>query len=204
MANLQLYNQNFPANGKMIFDQGNFFFLLSAAAATNLILINSGNTELLNGISAGTQIKRTRAWQQAILSGSAGTNFTAYHGDEFSREDQTNFQSVIATVTGSVTTTPGPGSAGGGTNHADVNVATTTLDTTITANASRKSLIVGSLSSNAPSTPINLRLQFGAGVAAVEGIELQGGTFVVLPTQSAMAVYNGDATAQKYWWIEML
>ncbi len=101
MANLQLYNQNFPPNGKMVFDQGNFFFLLSSAATVNLLLINHSNTEILSGITAGTQIKRTKEWRQCVLSGTAGTNFVAYHGDEFSREDQTNFQSTIATISGS-------------------------------------------------------------------------------------------------------
>lgn len=208
MANLQLYNQNFPANGKMIFDPGNFFFLLSAAAAVNLLLINQSNTEILNGIVAGTQIKRTKIWKQAILSGTPGSNFQCFHGDEFSREDQTNFLTTIATIAGSVAGVAGIGSANALTNHADVSVPATTLDNTIAANANRKLLIIGSNAENAPGgSSLNLRVQGGAGVAAAEGVQLQPGQNFTFGTYSgasaaAYAVYNPAAVAQKYWWIE--
>jgi hypothetical protein len=206
-ANLQLYNQVLPPGGTMALDSGNFFFLLSNALAVNLLLMYpTGSTEIMNGIQAGSQIKRVKTWSRAQLSGTAGSLVSFWHGYEFSREDQTNFQSTIATISGAVSITPSVGSANALTNHADVNVAAATLDNTIAANPLRKFLVIGSLSTNAPATT-NLRIQGGAGVAAVEGIELQPGTSYTFGAETgastaAYAVYNGDANAQKYWWIE--
>jgi hypothetical protein len=207
-ANLQLYNQVLPPGGAFALDSGNFFFLLSNALAVNLqIQYPTGSTEIMNGIQAGSQIKRVKTWSRAQLSGTAGSLVSFWHGYEFSREDQTNFQSTIATISGAVSVTPAVGSANALTNHADVAVPATTVDTTIAANPLRKMLIIGSKSTNAPGVGLNLRIQGGAGAAVQEGIELQPGVSYafgqgVPVSTAAYAIYNPAAAAQTYWWIE--
>lgn len=199
-ANLQLYNQVLPPGGTMNLDSGNFFFLLSIALAVNvLIQYPTGSTEIMNGIQAGSQIKRVKTWQALKIIGTAGSLVSFWHGYEFSREDQTNFQSVIATIAGNVTVVPGVGSANAPSNTADVNIPLNSLvSPVIAANPLRKSVSIGSLATNAGT--VNLRVQGGAGVAAVEGAELQAGQFINFATTAALSVFNGDpAVAQKVW-----
>src|SRR5271156_3074785 len=72
-ANLQLYNQVLPPGGTMNLDSGNFFFLLSNALAVNLLIqYPTGSTEIMNGIQAGSQIKRVKTWSRAMLAGTPG------------------------------------------------------------------------------------------------------------------------------------
>jgi hypothetical protein len=185
----------------MLLDGGNSFFLLSAAATVNLLIrYPNGATEIMNGIPVGAQIKRVKPWQGAQLSGTGSTNVEFWHGYEFSREDQTNFQSTIATIAGSVQVVPG---LGGNTvvDHADVTVAATTIDSTIGTNAARHSVSIGSFSSNAPTTPLNLRV-IAHGSGATKGVELQPGQFINIATTQALDVNNPDASSQKYWWQE--
>jgi hypothetical protein len=191
-ANLQLYNQVLPPGGQMSLDTGNFFFLLSIALPVNLLIqYPTGSTEIMNGIQPGSQIKRVKTWSRAILAGTAGSLVSFWHGYEFSREDQTNFQSVIATIAGNVTVVPGIGSSVSPTDRADVAVAAGG-NAVIAANPLRKSITVGSLSTNAPATT-NLRLQ---GSDAIGGIELQPGTYYNIQTSAALNVHNGDANIQ--------
>ena len=191
-ANLQLYNQVLPPGGTMALDSGNFFFLLGSALAVNLLIMYpTGSTEIMNGIQAGSQIKRVKTWSRAQLSGTAGSLVNFWHGYEFSREDQTNFQSVIATISGNVTVVPGIGSANSPTDRADVVVAAGG-NAVIAANPLRKSITVGSLSTNAPATT-NLRLQ---GTDAIGGIELQPGTYYNIQTAAGLNIHNGDANNQ--------
>ncbi len=202
-ANLQLYNQVLPASGTMVLDSGNFFFLLSIAAPVNVLFIYAtGATEIMNGLGAGSQIKRVRPWTRAQITGTGGTNVQFWHGYEFSREDQTNFLSTIATISGSVMVLPGLGNAAI-VDHADVALAATSLDnTTIVANATRHSVSVGSLSSNNPATK-NLRVGGTTLTAAGgKGVELQKGQFINFATTQAIYVANPDANAQTYWWEE--
>lgn len=203
-ANLQLYNQNLPTSGTMVLDSGNFFFLLSAAAAVNVLFIYAtGATEVMNGLTAGSQIKRVRPWTRCQITGTGGTNVNFWHGYEFSREDQTNFLSTIATISGAVTTVQGLASLTE-TDSADVVLAATSLDsTTIVANAARHTVTVGSLSSNAPATK-NLRVGNSTMTAAGgRGWELQPGTFITIPTPNAVYIANPDANAQTYWWVQL-
>jgi hypothetical protein len=203
-ANIQLYNQNLPASGTMVMDSGNFFFLLSAANPVNALFIYaSGATEIMNGIQPGAQIKRVRPWVRVQLTGTGSSNVQFWHGYEFSREDQTNFLTTIATIAGSVAVSPSLATLTE-TDHADVALAATSLDnTTIVANAARHSVTVGSLSSNAPLTK-NLRVGNSTMTAAGgRGWELQPGTFITIPTPNAVYVANPDANGQTYWWVEL-
>lgn len=207
-ANLQLYNQVLPASGTMALDSGNFFFLLAAVGTVNLqIQYPEGGTEIMNVAPVGLQISRVKAWSRAQLSGTPGANVNFFHGYAYTRQDWTNFQATIATIAGAVSITPSVGSSNALTNHADVTVAATTLDTTIPANALRKLLIIGSHDQNAPGAGLDLRVQGGSGVAAAQGIQLQAGTNFTFGLgaeiiAAAFAVYNPAAVSQKYWWIE--
>jgi hypothetical protein len=202
-ANLQLYNQVLPPGGTMNLDSGNFFFLLSNALAVNLLIqYPTGSTEIMNGIQSGSQIKRVKTWQAAKLIGTAGSLVSFWHGYEFSREDQTNFQSVIASISGNVSVIPGIGSANAPTDHAQLVIPINSLSSSvIPANALRKSVSVGSLSTNAGT--INLRLQGGGGVASAQGVELQAGQFYNIATTAALSLFNGDlGVAQTAWYQE--
>jgi hypothetical protein len=203
-ANIQLYNQNLPTSGTMVLDSGNFFFLLANAAPVNVLFIYAtGATEIMNGLQAGSQIKRVRPWTRAQIVGTGGSSVNFWHGYEFSREDQTNFLTTIATIAGSVAVTPAAASFTE-TDHADVALAATSLDNaTIAANALRHTVTVGSLSSNAPATK-NLRVGNSTMTAAGgRGWELQPGQFITIPTPNAVYVANPDANAQSYWWVEL-
>jgi hypothetical protein len=207
-SNLQLYNQVIPASGTMLMDSGSFFFLLSNGSATLNVLVNyNGGTEQFNGAPVGLQLQRVKVWKSLSISGTPGATVSFIHGYSFTRQDWTNFQATIATIAGSVSVVPGLGSSNALTNHADVTIAATTLDTTIPANANRKLLIIGSHDQNAPGAGLDLRVQGGAGVASAQGIQLQAGTNYTFGAGSeniaaAFAVYNPAAVSQKYWWIE--
>jgi hypothetical protein len=199
-ANLQLYNQNMPPSNTFALDSGNFFFLISAQNPVNLLIMYAtGATEIMNAIPVGSQIKRVRPWMRAQLTGTGGTPVQFWHGYEFSREDQTNFQAQIATISGAVITYPGNSNL---QDHADVAIPATSLDTTIVNNSSRKSVSIGSLSSNTPATK-NLRVGNNSMTAAGgRGVELQPGQFINLAWQGQVYVANPDANAQTYWWQE--
>lgn len=205
------YNFTLPASG--IFklpNPGNFFFLLSSTNPIQVQLqaggigsqqASSGANETFAGLSAGLRIQRLRSWANLNLTGPAGTTGTIFYGTETPREDATDYVQTIATISGNVLVQPGVGSANAPTDHADVSVAATTIDTTIGVNAARKSVSIGSFSSNAPTTPLNLRV-IAHGSGATKGVELQPGQFINIATQAALDVNNPDASAQKYWWQE--
>lgn len=198
-ANVLLYNQNLPASGTMQLDRGNFFFLFGAAAPVTLLFVyDRGHAEPMANVPVGTQIKRVKGWDRVMVTGTGGTNVEFWHGYAFSREDQTNVQATIASITGTVATTPGLGSSNSPTTHADVALATGT-GSTIPANAARKVLIIGSLSTNAPATT---QLRVGSAASAV-GEELPAGTQIALPVAAAVGVFNGDANTQTFWYLEI-
>lgn len=199
-SNVQFYSQNLPPSGTMALDSGNFFFLFSAGAAITAasFIYDSGQTEVMQSFPVGCQVKRVKSWTRVQLTGVGSTPVQFWHGWAFSREDQTNFQSTIATIAGTVSTAPGVGTANSPTVHADV-VLTTATGAIIAANAARKLLIVGSLSTNAPATT---QLRLGTSAAA-QGIELQAGTWISLPLSGSIGVWNGDANTQTFWYEEL-
>ncbi len=196
------YSLAIPASGQILLpNPANFFFLLSSGAAVNVLFQRTAVRESFQGLSAGLRVQRLKSWDNCNITGTPGTLVTFFYGTETPREDSTDYVQTIATISGSVTTTPGIGSPNTPTDHADVTVATATVDTTIPANALRRSVSIGSLSTNTPAT-VNLRVQGHPGAATTKGVELQPGTFINLPTTAAIDVYNPDANSQKYWWQE--
>ena len=199
-ANLQLYNQVLGPNGQMQLDSGNFFFLLASASALPITFLAQygGPTENMIGIPVGTQIYRVKSWNTLTLTGTPGAVLQFWHGYGFTRQDYTNFQAAFATVNTAAGTAlavvPGLGSAISPVDRADVVVAAGG-NAVIAANALRRSITVGSLSTNAPATT-NLRLQ---GSDAIGGVELQAGTYYNIATSAALNVHNADANAQTIW-----
>lgn len=190
-ANLLLYNQAVPASGQMSMDLGNFFFLLSAGVSVSVLFDYGGPTEDLNFIPVGLQISRVKSWKRAIITATPGAVISFFHGYAFTRQDYTNFQATIATIAGSVTVVPGVGSSNSPTDRADIVIASGG-NQVIAANALRRSITIGSLSSNAPATT-NLRVQ---GSDAIGGVELQPGMYYNIQTNAALNIHNGDANGQ--------
>lgn len=203
------YTGVIPASGTFkLPNPGNFFFLLNASAALTVQLqgglVGAGNSaanETFQGLSAGLRVQRLKSWGNLNLVGTPATTFTIFYGTETPREDSTDYVQTIATIAGNVVTVPGA-MTGGVTDHADVTVAATTIDTTIAANPARKFVLIGSFSSNAPTTPLNLRVG-GASLAVTQGVELQPGQFISYQETTAIHVNNPDASSQKYWWQEL-
>jgi hypothetical protein len=199
-ANLQLYNQVLGPNGQMQLDSGNFFFLLASASALPITFLAQygGPTENMIGIPVGTQIYRVKSWNTLTLTGTPGAVIQFWHGYGFTRQDYTNFQAAFATVNTAAGTAlavvPGLGSAISPIDRADIVVAAGG-NAVIAANPLRRSITIGSLSTNVPATT-NLRLQ---GSDAIGGVELQPGTYYNEATTAALNVHNGDANAQTIW-----
>jgi hypothetical protein len=199
-SNLTLYSQNIPASGQLALDSGNFFFLLATASAIP-ITFNAqygGPTENMIGIPIGTQIYRVKSWNSLLLTGTPGALITFWHGYSFTRQDYTNFQAAFATVNTAAGTSlavvPGLGSSISPIDRADV-VVGAGGNAAIAANPLRRSITVGSLSTNAPATT-NLRLQ---GTDNIGGVELQPGTYYNIATTAGLIIHNGDANAQTAW-----
>jgi hypothetical protein len=186
-----------PATGVLNLEPANFLFVYSCSASFTM-QFQGGPNEYFANIGAGLRIARLKRWDTLNITGTAGLTIILLYGFEKSIEDRTDYQSTIATIAGTIAVSQGSRSSQP-TDHADVAVASGATDTSIGVNAARISVIIGSLSSNAPAT-LNLRVRGHGDV--VGGIELQPGTSITLYTQGAIDIYNGDANAQTYWWQE--
>jgi hypothetical protein len=194
------YSIVLPASGQAVLEPANFLFLINAPSAVTIILQRDAARENFANFTAGLRVQRLKAWQNAVIQGTPGATVTLFYGIETPREDSTDFVQTIATIAGTVLVTPGTGSTNAPTDHADVTVAATTIDATVVANAIRKSVSIGSFSSNAPAS-LNLRV-IAHGSGATKGVELQPGQFINIATTAALDVNNPDANSQKYWWQE--
>lgn len=195
---MQLRTETLNAKGVLVLDSANTVFLISASGTINLYLQQYGANENFPGIPPGTRIERVKNWAaNSQFTGAAGTVIIFFYGIESHREDQTTFD--IATVTGVIPTGYPSASTGGINDQADIAIAGGATQTVIAANASRKFVRIGSLSTNAPSSnpPVSLRVRLSGKI--VGGTEIQAGTSYDFPETSALDVYNGDASAQTVW-----
>lgn len=190
---VDLQNDVIPASGQVILPPGNFFFLLNASANVNVQLQAGGITESFNGIQPGILLKRVKGWSRLVVSGSAGVVIQSLRGNETFRDDETSFQTLIATVAGTIAVQPGLGSVNPVTDHADIALGVSASDTTTIVTNARKSILIGSLSTNTVSVRVR-----GHG-AAVGGVELQPGTTVTYQSQGAFDLINGAALSTIYW-----
>jgi hypothetical protein len=214
---VNLRTETIPASGQTELTDANFLFILSTANLVTLTFVpklgtfasgsgqGSAGNEVFGNINAGFLIQRVKGWQKVSVQAPAGTVISFFYGYQSFRDDATLFQTQIATIAGgSILASAGIASPNAPTDHADVSVASGAVDSSIAANPARKSIIIGSLSTNAPSsaTPRSLRVQAHPGAASQKGDEVQAGTSITLYTTAALDVYNGDASAQIYWWQE--
>lgn len=195
---IQLRTENIPATGSLILDQANLIFIISASANITLQIQQRGVNEQIANIPAGTKIKRVKQWSQAVISGTTGTTVQFFYGLEFAREDETDFQTQIAVIAGGSITAITGSSPNAITDHADIVLAAATNDTTsIVANIARKSILIGSLSTNADTVRVR-----GHGAAA-GGFELNPGQTITYYDQGAFdIIHPGPTAGQTFFWQE--
>jgi len=194
--NVDLRQETIGASGQLILPPANYLFIINASVNVNVSTQREGNTETFNNVGAGLLLARLKPYTRVVIAAANGTTVQFFYGNQVMREDSTLFQATIASISGSVSTVPGLGSANAPTDATQTALATATQGA-IAANAARKSVTIGSLSSNAPAT-LNLRVG-NAALAVNQGIELQPGTFYNFVTTAALRVRNDDANSQTYW-----
>lgn len=189
------------ANQVATFPMGRIFNILSAPGGSLNITaerraVSGGQTQprVFNNVPAGTKFTADKGdeWTYLRVTSTVNQTVQIFVGDEDLQFNQ------AVTVTGSVNVAQTP--VGTVTDHADVAVAGLGTDSTIVANASRRSVTVGSLSTNAPAAGKNLRVR--AHGSAAGGYELQPGTNINIQYNGALDIVNPDAGAQTYYWQE--
>jgi hypothetical protein len=179
------------------FGQGRIWYLKAATSAVTIVCRKSGqgSTTVRSFISvaAGFKFKAELGdgWDILEMTSAASQNIEFILGD-----DDVEVSNAV-TVNGSVTTSVSPSSTV--TSVADLSVAAAG-NSVIAANLSRKRIWIGSLSNNAPTDALNLRV---AETNAARGFELQPGTYEKFETTAALTIRNSSATtAQTYWIFE--
>lgn len=187
---IQLRNEVIPASGATILDQANLIFIISASANVTLNIQQRGVGEVFASIPAGTKIKRVKQWSQAQIQGTPGTTVQFFYGLEFAREDETDFQTQIAVISGGQIVNVQGSSPNAITDHADIVLAAATNDTTsIVANAARKSIIIGSISTNTDVCRVRAHGSVNGGE------ELQPGEKITYFSQGAFDIIHPGPTA---------
>jgi hypothetical protein len=177
--------ETIPASGVVNLANANFVFVISSTVAIALKLTRNGiqrgaNTEDYgSSILSGLQISRTQRWDLASITGAAGGVVTLLYGYTDVREDITQFNQQIATVSGIVSTAIAPSSVLADTVDTAQAAGTQTV---ISANLSRRRITIGVLSTSAG----NVRVAQTGG--DTHGIEIQAGTFTEFDTTAALTV----------------
>lgn len=168
---------------------GKFFYVVQATAA--LTIRADGPPKSINkfiGIGAGLKfgpISDDQAWRYLRITSAAAQTVTIIVGD-----DDIDIANAV-TISGLVQTvvTPSTGMA----SVADVAVAATT-QAPIAANAARKSITIGNISTNLAS----FRIAEAGAAAANRGDELQPGQFITYFNTGAFSIFNTGAAGQSY------
>lgn len=173
-----------PASGIWSGGPGNFLLFVSANAAVNLRLEQTGIAERFDGISGGLYITRLKPWQEMRILGGAGVTFEYLIGDEYVDKDETDVRLQIATIAGVAAVRQQP--AASGVSTAKVTLATAnSID--ISANLARVNMIVCNESASLGS--VWVRDQTATTDA---GIELQPGSSVPINGTYAFRVRNNS------------
>jgi hypothetical protein len=186
---------NAPAS-TIVLGQGKYFFIAQAASAVDIELRRrDSSVEQLSAVAAGLKYKpldpdASKFYEIAITS-SVIQQVTLVISDSA----EVDYASVVS-VTGSVLTSAAPSSTIA--TPADAAIAGAGI-ANIAANALRKRIWIGSLSSNAGT--VNLRVHV-SGAGAAKGFEIQAGQYEKFETSAALTIFNGDAGAQSYWVFE--
>lgn len=192
----EVKQQTLLANQPGYFGQGRVWYLKSATGpvAIRCEKRGQGSTNVRNFINvpAGFKFKAEvgDGWDILVIESATNQVIEIIIGD-----DDVDVANAV-TVNGSVVVDPEPSATI--STPADVPVAAGG-NSVIAANLTRKRIRVGSLSTNAPATPANLRV---ADSANPRGVELQPGTWETFETTAALTVFNPDASLQTYWTFE--
>jgi hypothetical protein len=162
---------------------GDFVRCIDAQAAFNIQPINADEVEIQEGVG----VKFDEVFDSFyLINGSTAQTVTIYIGVG-EVQDSRFYGSVNALIT--------PGSA----LDCPAHVAQPTADTdTIAANLSRRSITIGSLSTN---SGVIFAGESGS-TDATHGVEIQPGTNFRFETTAAVDIFNGSGATQTYWVLE--
>lgn len=189
--------QALSAAQQATFGGGRIWYLKTAIAPVTISCEKrggSGATQIRKFINVAAGFKfvadKGDGWTYLrMLNGATPQNIEIIIGD-----DDVSVSNAVS-VTGAVTTVPSVGSALA--TPADVAIPTANK-TTIAANLSRRTITIGSLSTNTGS----VRVQTAA-LGAGFGLELQPGTWETFPVTSAIDVRNDSGATQTIWQLEL-
>lgn len=191
----KVYSLTFTAGQTQILPQGRFWFIKSASSAVNIEMVKrNGQPNTVDNVGAGTKFNglETDRWYELKITSAGVQNIEIVIADDAT----VDFSNAVS-VTGTAVTQEAPFATFAP--PVDVAVATAT-SSDIAANASRRAIVIGSLSTNTPAT-LNLRVRSTGGTTEA-GIELQPGMSVRIPTTAAVRIRNNDANSQTYWYYE--
>lgn len=177
------------------FGQGRIWYLKAATSAVTIECRKSGagssNVRRFINVAAGFKFSADvgDGWNILVLTSALSQNIEIIVGD-----DDVEVANAVS-VTGSVTTQAAPSSSVN--TPADANIAAAG-NAVIAANLSRRSIRIGSLSTNAPADGLNLRV---ADSNNIEGVELQPGTWEKFETTAALTIRNSSATTGQFYWV---
>ena len=186
--------QTLQAGVQATFGQGRIWYIKSATSALTIIAERIGTgTTIRKFINVGAGFKFTAepddGWTYLRVTSALGQNIEIVIGD-----DDVEVANAVS-VTGAVSISEVPSSTI--TPSAADSVVNNASALAIAANASRRRITIGSLSTNTGS----VRIQ-SATAGANRGLELQPGIFVELRTTAAIDVRNDSGAAQTVYVLE--
>lgn len=182
--------ETIPASGQIRLANANFYFLISSTAAVDTALSRDGSTETFQQMTAGLVIGRVRKWDFAFITGVAGTVVTFFYGISAIREDFTNVNVQLATISGTVAVAENTTVLQ--TSPAQATRATAGADT-ITPNALAKRTYVSNLSGNGATLFVQ-----SVGAGANKGIPVQDGQVFPVDWRTAFDVRNDSGLLVTY------
>lgn len=181
--NIDVRTETFPASGRIDLPNANVFFCIGASALYSFHQVTGGSREQYSNVNVGLKVERMSRWDVCFLTGTAGQTITFVYGIAAIREDVTEFQQQLATINGDVSVIMDPAPLV--TDTADVAQASGT-QTAIGANLSRRSLLIGCLSSSL--NPVRVSKSGGAG----RGVEVQPGMTFPWDSTDSLVVRNDN------------
>lgn len=175
--------QTVDATGQIRLANANFLFIIASTAALVATLSRGGSTESFQAITTGLRIARVVKWEWAFLTAAPGTIITYFYGITAVREDATDLQQALATISGTVNIAEVPSATVADT--ADTAQASAT-QTAVSANLARRRYTIGVRSDSANT----LRVSQAGG--AGRGLEVGAGQTQEWRTTSALVLRNDN------------
>lgn len=167
--------------------RGRLFFVKTAANPLSITASGRPGAPIkFSNITAGLKygpVDESEHWEYLEITSATAQTIEIIIGD-----DDVEVAGTVS-VAGTVTVSE-PGYAGN-TVSVDISVPTGVSTAILAPSSSRKTCIVGSLSTN----PGSVRIGYGGAIGATQGIELQPGEKITIPTQASVYAWNANATA---------